>query len=65
MLNAYYDLRRSSWIACAIVHGEWIEGDAFPTWESADRASGRLVAAAWASRLSRKSRVRRTHLRLG
>jgi hypothetical protein len=46
MLNAYYDFNRSGWIACAIIDGEWIEGDSFPTWRQADDASRLLTVAA-------------------
>ena len=49
MLNAYYDLRRSAWIACAIIDGEWIEGESFQTWAEADVASRFLIAAARSS----------------
>ena len=45
MLNAYCDLRRSAWIACAIIDGEWIEGESFQTWAEADVASRFLIAA--------------------
>ena len=45
MLNAYYDLERGAWIACAIVDGEWIEGGCFRTWREADQASQFLIAA--------------------
>jgi hypothetical protein len=42
MLNA-------AWIACAIIDGEWIEGESFQTWTEADVASQFLIAAARSS----------------
>ena len=50
MLNAYYDLRRQGWIACAIIDGEWMDGESFRTWREADEASQFLIAAKRSSR---------------
>ena len=49
MLNAYFDFHHKAWIACAIIDGQWIEGEAFATWGEADRASEALIAAARSS----------------